>query len=138
MRKVVSPLAAAALAAGLMLAVAAPAGASVPAKTSPFCKAVKNFDANSLGNPTSEKGASKSLKQLKKLQAAAKGDLKKAMSKVVGAYQKVADGASAKDAFANSAFIKAAGTFALAAGKCFLNDLPNSLPSLPDIHLPGQ
>jgi hypothetical protein len=136
MRKVVSSLAAAALAAGLMLAVAAPAGASVPAKTSPFCKALKNFDAGSLGNPTTEKGASKSLKQLKKLQAAAKGDVKKALAKVVAAYQKVADGESARDAFANSAFGKALVTFGLAAGKCVVSDLPNI--TLPDIDLPGQ
>jgi hypothetical protein len=139
MRKVVSSLAAAALAAGLLIAVAAPADASTPAKTTTFCKAVKNLDVSTLGNPTSEKGASKSLKQLKKLQAAAKGNLKKALAKVVGAYQKVADGASAKDAFANSAFVKAIATFGLAAGKCVISDLPNiTLPKLPDIHLPGQ
>jgi hypothetical protein len=90
----------------------------------------------SLGNPTTEKGAAKSLKQLKKLQAAAKGDLKKAMKKVVGAYQKVADGESAKDAFANTAFVRAAATFGLAAGKCVLTNI--TLPTLPDIKLPGQ
>jgi hypothetical protein len=135
MRKVVSSLAAAALAAGLLMVVAAPAGASVPAKTTPFCKALKSFDVTSLGNPTTEKGAAKGLKQLKKLQAAAKGDVKNALTKIVNAYQKVADGGSVK-ALANSTFVKAAGTFALAATKCVLPKI--NLPSLPDIHLPGQ
>jgi len=139
MRKVVSSLAAAALAAGLLLAVAAPAGASVPAKTSAFCKAVKNFDVTSLGNPTTEKGAAKGLKQLKKLQVAAKGNVKKALTQIIAAYNKVADGGSVK-AFANGTFVKAAATLAVAITKCVVGgNLPNiTLPKLPDIHLPGQ
>lgn len=135
MRKVVSSLAAAALAAGLLMVVAAPAGASVPAKTTPFCKALKNFDASSLGNPTSERGASKNLKQLKKLQAAAKGDLRKSMTRIVNTYQKFADGESAR-VLANGTFVKALGAFALAASRCVLPNI--NLPSLPDIDLPGQ
>lgn len=135
MRKVVSSLVAAALAAGLLLVVAAPAGASVPAKTSTFCKAVKNFDVTSLGNPTTEKGAAKGLKQLKKLQVAAKGNVKKALTQIIDAYKKVGDGGSAK-AFANGAFVKAAATFALAASKCIIGNLPDI--TLPRINLPGQ
>jgi len=134
MRKFASLLVVAGLAAGLILVVAAPSGASVPAKTSKFCKAVKNFDTADIGNPTSEKGAAKSLKGLKKLQNAATGNVKKAMNTIVDAYEQVADGDSAGDAFAKKKVIKAFATFAIATGKCFVNDLPNI--TLPDISLP--
>jgi hypothetical protein len=113
------------------------AGASVPAKPSKFCKAVKTFDTSAIGNPTTKKGAARTLKQLRRLEAAATGNLQKAIATVVHAYEQVADGKSARSAMANSAFVKAAGTFALAAGKCFVSDLPDiTLPKLPDLTLP--
>jgi hypothetical protein len=134
MRKILSLLVVGGLSAGLVLVAAAPSGASVGAKTTPFCKAVKNFDASKLGNPTSESGARKSLKQLKKLQKAAEGNTKKAMKTIVAAYQKVADGESATKAFANTKVLKALTTFGVAATKCAVSSLPDI--TLPDVSLP--
>jgi len=133
MRRITSLLVAVAVSGALVL-VAAPAGASVAAKPTAFCKTVKNFDTGNLGNPTTAKGAKKSLVWLKKLQKAAKGDTKKAMTTLVAAYQKVANGDSARDAFANTKFVKALGTFGIAAAKCVVTDLPDI--TLPDITLP--
>ena len=134
MRKICSLLVVAGLCGGLLLAAVAPSGASVSAKPSSFCKAVKRFDVGDLGNPTSRSGASKSLKSLKKLQAAAKGKTKKAMTTIVDAYEQVADGTSARKAFGDSDVVKAFATFGLAAGKCLISDLPDV--SLPDLNVP--
>jgi hypothetical protein len=131
MRKVRSLLVVAGLCGGLLLAAVAPSGASVSAKPSSFCKAVKRFDIGDLGNPTSKSGANKSLKSLEKLQATAKGKTKKAMNTIVDAYEQVADGTSARKAFGDSDVVKAFATFGLAAGKCLISDLPEiSLPEL--------
>jgi hypothetical protein len=106
------------------------AGASVPT-ASKFCKALKNIDTDEIGNPTSESGAATTAKQLKRVQKAAKGNLKKQIGVLVAAYEDVADGESAREAFGNTEFAKALGTFGLAAGKCVLSDLPDiTIPSL--------
>lgn len=140
MRKLVSIVAVVGLAGGIALTVAAPAGASAPAKTSKFCKQVKKFDTSGLGNPTSEKNAQKYANQLKKLEKSAKGSTKDAINELIDAYEQLADGDSPQDVFANSDFIKAAGTFGLAIVKCGLSDLPDiTLPDdidLPNITLP--
>ena len=50
---------------------AVPAGASVDAggkKQSKYCKALGDFNTGKIGNPTSENGAAKTARQLKKLQ----------------------------------------------------------------------
>jgi len=124
MRKFVSLFAVASLAAGLVLIVATPAGAAAPTKASDFCKAVKNFDAGSLAKPTSEEDASQSLVQLEKLQAVAKGNLKKKLTKIVDADQKVVDGGSVT-ALSNGIFVKAASKFEDAASKCVVGVCPD-------------
>src|SRR5262245_37433484 len=140
MREALSLVVAAVMVAGLALVAAAPAGASRDegGKKSRFCRALGNFDTGELGNPTSEKGAAKTVKELKKLRRAARGDTKDAINEIIDAYEQVADGESARKAFANGDFISAAGTFALASAKCI--DLPDiTLPDdldLPDITLP--
>jgi len=141
MRRIVSLLVVACLTLGAVLFVAVPAGASVGAKTSPLCKALKSFDTGDVGNPTTPKGARKSLKGLKKLEAAAKGKTKAALSEIVDAYEQLADGKSARSVFTDGDVIKALGTFAVAAAKCFASDLPDiTLPDidLPDLTLPGR
>jgi hypothetical protein len=132
MRKLVSLIAVAALAGGLALVVAAPAGASAAAKTSRFCKQLNKFDTSGLGNPTSEQSAQKYVKQLKKLEKSAKGSTKDAIGELVDAYERLADGDSAQDVFGNSDFANAAATFGLAIVKCGLSSIPDiTLPDLP-------
>jgi hypothetical protein len=144
MRRIVSLLVVAGLTAGAVLAAAAPSGASVGAKTSRFCKELKSVDTGNIGNPTTKKGARKTLKSLRTLERAAKGKTKQAMHQIVDAYEHVADGDSPREVFTDGDLIRALGTFALAAGKCLASDLPDlpdiSLPdiSLPDISLPGR
>ena len=140
MRRALSLVVATVMVSGLALVVAAPAGASRDAgdKKSRFCKALGRFDTGELGNPTSESGAAKTAKELRKLRRAARGDTKDAINEIIDAYEQVADGESARKAFANSDFISAAGTFAVASAKCI--DIPDiTLPDdldLPDITLP--
>jgi hypothetical protein len=136
MRRIASLLVATALAAGFVLVVAAPSGASVPAKTSKFCKELKKADTGDIGNPTSKKGARTALRELRKLERAATGKTKSALHTVVGAYEQIADGESASRVFVRGGVIKALGTFALAAGKCFASDITLPDISLPDITLP--
>lgn len=103
------------------------AAASAPtAKTSRFCKVLKNLDADDLGNPASRDEAEKTTKKLKKLERAAKGDTKDALGTIVDAYEGYADGDSAKKAFASGEFVRAVGTFAIAIGKCVVDDIPTS------------
>lgn len=132
MRKLVSLIAVAGLAGGLALAVVGPAGASVGAKTSKFCKQLNKFDTSGLGNPTSEKNAKKYARQLKKLERSAKGKTKEALGELGDAYESLADGDSPQEVFANTDFAKAAATFGLAAIKCGLASIPDiTLPDLP-------
>lgn len=123
MRKLASLIAVAALAAGLVLAAAGPSAASVGTKTTRFCRAVKSFDTDDIGNPTSESGAAKSLKGLRRLERVATKNLKRSMGTIVDAYEQVADGKSARKAFADRDFVKAFGTFVLATGKCLVDDI---------------
>lgn len=134
MRKAATLLVTTVLVAGLGLVAASPAGAG-DKKTSRYCKALSNFDTGEIGNPTTEEGASKTVKQLKKLRRAARGKTKAALGEVIDAYDEVADGESAREAFANSDFIKAAATFGLSAVKCVGQNLPDI--TLPDIDLPN-
>lgn len=131
MRKIVSLLAVAGLATGLTLATVTPSGASVSAKTSRFCKLVQSLP-DAIGDPTSKKDARKTAAVLRRLERAAKGKTKAAVSEIADAYGEFADGSSAGKAFGNEDFVKAAARFALAAAKCLLDDLPDiTLPDLP-------
>jgi hypothetical protein len=134
MRKAAALLVTTTMVAGLALVAAGPAGASVSAKTSKFCKAVKKTNYGDLGNPTSEKDAAKTEKQLTRLAKSASGKTKEAVETLRDAYGEIADGESAKDVFADGDVIVALGTFGLAVGKCALSDLPDI--TLPDIDLP--
>jgi hypothetical protein len=142
MRRALSLVVATVTVAGFALGAAAPAGASRDAgeKKSRFCRALGRFDTGELGNPTSEAGAEKTVKQMKKLRRAARGDTKDAIDEIIDAYEQVADGKSARKAFANTDFVSAAGTFAVATVKCIGANLPDiTLPDdldLPDITLP--
>jgi hypothetical protein len=137
MRKAAALFVATGLVLGLGLA-AAPAGAGEKKQTR-YCKALSNFDTSEIGDPTTEKGAEKTVKQLKKLRRAARGKTRAALGDIIDAYNEVADGESPREAFANSEFISAAGTFGISAIKCVGTSLPDiTLPdiTLPDIDLP--
>ncbi len=142
MRRTLSLVVATVMVAGIALVAAAPAGASREAgeKKSRFCNALSKFDTGELGNPTTESGAAKTAKELKKVRRAARGDTKDALDEIIDAYEQVADGASARKAFANGDFISAAGTFAVESAKCIDINLPDiTLPDdldLPDLTLP--
>jgi hypothetical protein len=132
MRKAAALFVATGLVVGLGLA-AAPAGAGEKKQTR-YCKALSDFDTSEIGDPTTEEGAEKTLKQLKKLRRAAKGKTRAALGDIIDAYNEVADGESPREAFANSEFISAAGTFGISAIKCVGTSLPDI--TLPDIDLP--
>ena len=133
MRRIVPLFVTAALVLGGVAAVAAPVGASAPAKTSAFCKGIKNFDLPDVtGKNVSEKSAANAAKQLQKLSRKATGKLKQATKTLASAFQDIADGGNAGDILTGD-YIKAAGTFSLAAVKCFASGI-----SLPDISLPGS
>jgi hypothetical protein len=130
MRKLAIVTVTAAVMLGTMGAAVGSAGASVPT-ASKFCKAVKNIDTDEIGDPSSEQGAATTVKQLKKVQKVAKGNVKKALNTLIDSYEEVVDGESVREAFGNAEFAKALGTFGLAAGKCILSDLPDiTIPSL--------
>jgi hypothetical protein len=133
-RRIASLLVATALTAGLVLVAATPSGASVPSKTSKFCKELKNFDTSEIGNPTTKRGARTALRELRKLERAATGKTEDAMQTIIDAYERIADGEGVGRVFTRSGVIKALGTFAVAAGKCFANDIPDI--TLPDVTLP--
>jgi hypothetical protein len=110
-------------------AVAAPVGASTPAKTSAFCKGLKNFDLPDVkGQNVSEKSAANTAKQLRKLSRKATGKLKQATKTLASAFQDIADGGKPQDLLSGD-YVKAAGTFALASVKCLAGGI--ELPSLP-------
>ena len=94
MRRALSLVVATVMVAGFALVAAAPAGASREAgeKKSRFCKALAKFDTGELGNPTTESGAAKTAKELKKVRRAARGDTKDALDEIIDAYEQVADG----------------------------------------------
>lgn len=129
MRKLVTVTVTAVLVLGTLGITMGAAGASVPG-TSKFCKAVKSFNADDLGNPASRDDAEQTIASLEKIQKAAKGKTKKAVGVVIESYQDYAGGDSAREAFGNGAFIKASGTMFVAISKCFLNELPDiTIPS---------
>ncbi|HEU5302473.1 MAG TPA: hypothetical protein VFW06_09590 [Acidimicrobiia bacterium] len=132
--------------------VAAPAGAGVDdrvvAKTSRFCKAVKNFEVPDVSDdPDAREQAAATAKELRRIGRKAKGKTKKATLKLAGFFKQLADGDSAAEVL-GSGYASAAATFAGATLKCLVRDtklpdvsLPDvSLPdiSLPDITLPGR
>jgi hypothetical protein len=133
-RRIASLVVVAALTAGLVVVASVPSGASVPAKTSKFCKQLKNFDTGDIGNPTTKKGARTALRELRKLERAATGKTEDAMQTIIDAYERIADGQSVSKVFTRGGVIKALGTFAVAAGKCFADDIPDI--TLPDVTLP--
>ena len=133
MRKAAALLVTTVLIAGVGLVAASPTGAG-DRKQNRFCKALSNFDTGEIGNPTTEEGASTTVKQLKKVRRAASGKTKAALGEIVDAYEEVADGESAREAFANSDFVKAAATFGISAVKCIGTKLPDI--TLPDITVP--
>jgi len=139
MRKAAALLVTTVLVAGVGLVAASPAGAGEK-KQSKFCKALSNFDTTGVGSPTSESGAKKTAKQLKKIRRAASGKTKAALGEIIDAYEEIADGEGPVEVFANRDFALAAGRFGLAAVKCFGENLPDiTLPDiddLPDITLP--
>ncbi|MCJ7439077.1 MAG: hypothetical protein MUP97_15120 [Acidimicrobiia bacterium] len=108
-------------------AVAAPVGASTPAKTSAFCKALKNFNLPDVtGQNVSEETAAKAAKQLRKLSRKATGKLRQALKTLASGLEDVADGGKPEDLLTGD-YIKAAGTFSLAAVKCLAGGI--ELPS---------
>ena len=112
-------------------AVAAPVGASTPAKTSAFCKGIKNFSLpEASGGNVSEKSAASAAKQLQKLSRKATGKLKQATKTLASAFQDIADGGKPEDLLSGD-YIAAAGTFSLAVVKCFASGI--ELPSLPKL-----
>lgn len=131
MRRIVPLLLAVGLVVGTGFA-AAPAGATVAAKQSKFCKALGNFDLPQIGNTTSKQEAAAVVKQLRKIARKATGKTKQAALALAEAFQKIADGGSPKDVI-DSGYAGAAATLGLAALKCLTTNI-----SLPDIKLPGQ
>lgn len=109
-------------------AVTAPVGASTPAKTSAFCKGLKNFELPDTSGNVSEADAAKAAKQLRKLARKATGSTKQATKTLASGLQDVADGGSAEDLL-TADYIKAAATFVLAGVKCAAGGI--ELPSLP-------
>jgi len=152
MRKLATLLVTVGVIGGLTL-VAAPAGAGVDervtAKTSKFCKAIRNFDIPQVSDdPDSREQAEETAKQLRKIAKKAKGKVKKATRTLASAFDALADGGSAGEVLISQGYANAAATFASATLKCLVGDakipdvsLPDiSLPdiSLPDITLPGD
>ena len=135
MRKAAALLVSTVLVAGVGLAAVSSAGASVPAKTSKFCKAVKKTDYEDIGNPLSKKNAAKVEKQLNRLADSASGKTQDAIETLSQAYGDIADGDKPSDVFSDGDVISALGTFGIAVGKCALANLPDI--TLPDIDLPN-
>jgi|GEM_PF-6039506 len=131
MRRIAPLLVTAALVLGVG-AVAAPAGASAPAKTSRFCKALKNFNLPDVSGNVNKSTAAKAAKELRKLASKATGKVKQATKTLASALQDIADGGKPQDLLTGD-YIKAAGTFSLAAVKCYASGI-----SLPNISLPGS
>jgi hypothetical protein len=133
MRRIAPLLVTAALVLGVgAVAVAAPAGASAPAKTSRFCKALKNFNLPDVSGNVNKATAAKAAKQLQKLATKATGKVKQATKTLASGLQDIADGGKPQDLLTGD-YIKAAGTFSLAAVKCYASGI-----SLPNISLPGS
>jgi hypothetical protein len=114
------------------VAVAAPVGASAPAKTSAFCKGVKNLDLPNPGEEFSEETADSAARQLRKLASKAKGSTRKATKTMASAFEDIGDGGDAEDLL-TSEYAGAVGIFTLAAVKCLAGGI-----ELPDITLPGS
>jgi hypothetical protein len=133
MRKIAAVL----VTAGLVLgagALAAPAGASAPGKTSAFCKQLKNLDVDLPSSDNAEgiteESAAKAAKAFKQLSRRSTGKLRQATKTMSSAFQDIADGDS-PTTLASVEYAKAAGTFAVASLKCISANI-----TLPDITLP--
>lgn len=128
--------------AGLTL-VAAPVGASVDhgvaAKTSKFCKAMRNVDIPQVSdNPDARQQAQVTAKRLQKVAKKAKGKLKKATLQLASVFEALGNGDSLAGVL-DAGYATASVTFTRAALKCLVggSNLPNI--TLPDnITLPGQ
>jgi len=128
-------LAAVLMTAGLVLgavALASPAGASAPAKTSRQCKAFKKFDLPDLNGTTSKQKAAATARQLRKLARASSKRTKSAAKTLAKSFENYADSGDAVD-LANTEDIKALGRISVAALKCITTNI-----TLPDITLPGS
>lgn len=131
MRKIAAVLMSAGLVLGAV-ALASPAGASAPAKTSRQCKALKNFDLPDLNDSTTQQKASATAKQLRKVARASRGSVRSAANTLAKSFENYADSGDAGD-LAETANIKAIGTLSVAALKCITTNI-----TLPDITLPGN
>lgn len=138
MRKVGAIVVALAVTAGLAFA-AAPAGAGVAEKsTKKFCNAVSNaFDDISAGAASGidEESAGNVAKALRKAaKSAPSKKIKKAMKKLAGFYNRIADGESLGDVFIDAGYARAAATFTTAYLKSCIGDI--SIPSIPNVSIP--
>jgi hypothetical protein len=130
MRKIAAVLVTAGLVLGAV-ALASPAGASAPAKTSRQCKAFKNFDLPDLNGTTTKQKSAATAKQLRKIARASSGKTKSAANTLATSFENYADSGDTGD-LADAANVKAIGTLSLAALKCITTNI-----TLPDITLPG-
>jgi hypothetical protein len=135
MRKLAAVVTMVALTAGVGL-VAAPAGASAPAKNTKFCKALSSASDNIDALPTSgtsvnKKQAAATAKAIRKAAKSAPPKIKSALNTLADAYQRLADGDSIIDVIASDGldYAKALGTF----GKYYAKNCT----SLTDLTQPG-
>jgi hypothetical protein len=131
MRKIAAVLVTAGLVLGTV-ALASPAGATAPAKTSKQCKAFKNFDLPELNDTTTKEKSAATAKQLRKIARASKGKTKSAANTLAESFENYADSGDAGD-LAEAANFKALGALSVVALKCLSADI-----TLPDISLPGS
>lgn len=131
MRKIAAVLMTAGLVLGAV-ALASPAGASSPAKTSRQCKALKNFDLPDLNDSTTQQKSAATAKQLRKIARASRGSVRSAANTLAKSFENYADSGDAGD-LAETANIKAIGTLSVAALKCITTNI-----TLPDITLPNN
>lgn len=141
MRKLTALLLTIGVIGGLTL-VAAPAGAEVDgrvaAKTSKFCKAIRDFNIPQLtDDPTAREQAAVTAKQLKKISKKAKGKVRNAVRTLADSFEEIADGDSLTDVF-DASYATASATFVTATLKCLIGDTQLPDISLPDISLPGD
>ena len=140
MRKVVSSLAAAALAAGLLMAVARSSRCVGPREDDPVLQGREEHRRDQRWATRSPRRArprasSSSRSSKRPRRATSRSRWRRSWAPT----RRSPTARARSDAFANTAFVKAIANFGLAAGKCVISDLPNiTLPKLPDIHLPGQ
>ncbi len=90
MRKIAAVLMTVGLVLGAV-ALAAPAGASAPAKTSKQCKAFKKFDLPALNGSTTKKKSAATAKQLRKIARASSGKTKSAANTLAKSFASYAE-----------------------------------------------